>query len=823
MNNIKSLSLTTTVVTLVFIGVLCLQTAEFVFQYQYAKQALFVDKEQHIKGVAGNLQTTLSNSLMRLEKAQAQNIVSEAALDHHLQRVAVVDHLHQIVLSNNLRDKYLFAQLALEHYDSKLLGQVIEKNEFIFQYNEKTQDLIVYAPIQMLAKGNSLNRKFNGLIYIRHSLSSAVTELRYFYLFRLIKKMLILLISLSILTLILNRLVKKPLNKLYKSMSLIAFTNEKQVDQSGVGEIGELQRAFALLLKQDRARFKALSAREQQLSYALSGSQDGLWDWDIEHDRVYFSERWKSMLGFKTDQVVDSVEKWESLIHKDDILSVLKALKLHFNGQQSYFESTYRLRCHNGSYCWVLSRGQTVSWDAIGRPLRIIGTNAEMDHFKPSAHNLGYHAQFDNITQLPNRQQLLTNIEKECERSKHNALYGAIVFIDCNQDKEINSLQGQLDEQRLLYAVARRIEETKSGSDFVAHLCGYEFGIVLPDLHENREDAAELALLFTQKLERELQASFNIEGEAIALQCAFGVELFPLMGCTANNLLRQASMALKYSEQNHFSNTFFFSKEIEENIQARQALQKQMSLGLEKDEFSLYFQPRVNAQGELIGAEALSRWLHSSKGWVNPEEFISVAEDSGLILPLGDWVIKSAFEKLAEWQKIGLPASFKTLSLNVSPKQLLQVGFTASLKRYLQETQIDPRFIEIEITESALMKDQQRVIKKLNRLCDLGFCFAIDDFGTGYSSFSYLSILPVSTLKIDQSFITNLMHDDTQQVIVSTIINMAKSLRLEVVAEGVESQAQLQFLTDQGCTQFQGYYVGKPMPKCEFQTLLFNV
>lgn len=822
MNNLKKLSLTTIVTSFLFLGVITLQSAEFVFQYQFAKHALFVEKEQFIKGVAGNLQTSLSNSLMRLEKAQAQNIVSEAELDHNLQRIAVVDHLHQIVLSNNLRDKYLFAQLQLEHYDSELLEQVIEKSKFIFQYNEKTQDLIVYAPIQMLAKDNSLNRKYNGLIYIRHSLSSAVTELRYSHLFRLIKKLAILLISLSLVVFIINRLIKKPLNNIVRSMSLMAFTHEKEIGQTGYGEVRELQRAFGVLSKQNKLRFKALSTREQRLSYALSGSQDGLWDWNIELDSVYFSERWKSMLGFKIDQVIDSVEKWESLIHKDDLISVVKALKLHFSGKQSYFESTYRLRCHNGSYCWVLSRGQTVSWDANGSPLRIIGTNTEMDHFKPSQHNLGYHAQFDNITQLPNRQQLLINIEKECVRSKHNNLYGAIVFIDCNQDKDIGSLQGQLNEQRLLFAIARRIEETKSGSDFVAHLSGCEFGIVLPDLHENREDAAELALLFTNKLEQKLTTPFKIEGQDISLNSAFGVEMFPLVGCGANNLLRQASMALKYSEQNHFSNTFFFSKEIEENIQTRQALQKQMSLGLKNDEFSLYFQPRVDGQGELIGAEALSRWLHSSKGWVNPEEFISVAEDSGLILPLGDWVIKSAFEQFAKWQAMGLPDTFKTLSINVSPKQLLQVGFTASIEHYLKETQIDPKFIEIEITESALLIDKQRIIKKLNKLCDLGFCFAIDDFGTGYSSFSYLSILPVSTLKIDQSFIFNLMHDETQQVIVTTIINMAKSLKLEVVAEGVESQSQLQFLIDQGCTQFQGYLVGKPMPKDQFQTLLFE-
>ncbi|WP_413698855.1 putative bifunctional diguanylate cyclase/phosphodiesterase [Psychromonas sp. KJ10-10] len=445
-----------------------------------------------------------------------------------------------------------------------------------------------------------------------------------------------------------------------------------------------------------------------------------------------------------------------------------------------------------------------------------------MSNYKEQQDKLIYQAQLDAVTQLPNRNQLLAHIEKVSSRAKYQNLYCAIVFIECNQYKSIHDFDGNYRGDPLLYDIARRIEKIKAEHDFIAHLSGSEFVAVLPDLHKQQDKATEVALEFTQKLDKSLKEVFVIEGKEIILSCAFGIELFPMADCNANDLLRQSQKAIIFSDENHFSNISFFTKEIEEKIQKRKQLQKQIHHGLDNDEFSLYFQPRVDIEGNLIGAEALIRWMHGSQGWVNPSEFIPVAEDSSLILPLGDWILKTAFKQLAEWQTIGLPDTFTRLSINVSPNQLLQVGFTDLIKEYLESTKVDANRIEIEITEEVLINYKALAINKINRLRELGFCFAIDDFGTGYSSFSYLSVLPVSTLKIDQSFIADLMQNENQQVIVTMIIKMAQSLKLEVVAEGVESQQQLTFLIEKGCTQFQGYLVGLPMAKQEFQTLLFK-
>ncbi|WP_019614521.1 bifunctional diguanylate cyclase/phosphodiesterase [Psychromonas ossibalaenae] len=822
MNNVNKLSLRVIIPAILFAIFVLLQGFVFYLEYQQAQKRLYIEKEHYIKGIAGNLQTTLSNTLMRLEKAQAQHIVSETALDQNFKTIAIVDHNQQIILSNDLRKKYMFSKLQLEQYDGSLLPQVIEKNEFIFQYNSSTQDLIVYAPLQMLSKGNSLNRKYNGLIFIRYSLTSAIKSLQYNALISLIKISTTLLVTLFLLIYFLNRIIIKPLNQLALSTNISDLSNKIEVDQSGIGEVGLLQNSFAKLANEVKNNINRLSASEQRWLYALSGARDGVWDWNISDDNVYYSTRWKEMLGYDKTDIGTDIDEWESRIHPEDLFTVLQDLRFHFTGRNSFFENTHRVRCLNGEYRWILSRGQTVSWDADGQPLRVIGTNTDVSVYKESQEKIKQQVQFDEITQLPNRSQLLVHLAQEAARAQHNELHGAVIFIECNQYKTINDLQGHFKGDELLYLIARRLEELKSGPDFIAHLQGSEFVAVLPDLHKDSEHAAEMALEFAQHLDKKLKEAFSIDSEDVVLSCVFGIELFPAVDSDANDLLRQSAMAMKNAKNNVLSNISFFAKEIEHKILARHNLQKQIHLGLENQEFTLYFQPRIDAHGQLIGAEALTRWLHGAQGWVNAADFIPVAEDCGLILPLGDWVIKSAFEQFAQWQKLGLPESFTTLSLNVSPKQLLQTTFVRSIERYLEETQIDPRFIEIEITENILVGHMDLVIDKLNKLRDLGLRFAIDDFGTGYSSFSYLSVLPVSTLKIDQSFIVNLMQDENQKVIVNAIISMAHALKLDVVAEGIESQEQLTFLTTCGCTQFQGYYIGTPLAKKDFQTLLFK-
>ena len=434
--------------------------------------------------------------------------------------------------------------------------------------------------------------------------------------------------------------------------------------------------------------------------------------------------------------------------------------------------------------------------------------------------SIKYQTQYDEVTELPNRTGLISHISDENIRQQNNGLFGALIVIDAQQFSAINELDGNHKGEQLLSLIARRLEKLISVPDYVARLRGCEFVIVLSDLHSDREHAAQISMRFAEQIALTLKQPFNLTSEKLTLKFAYGITHFPSEGLQAEDILRQAAMAMKTAQDNPLSNISFFAKAIEEKINRTHQLQSKIRQGLDNNEFTLCFQPRTNSNGNLVGAEALCRWYQGNNTWVEPADFIPVAEESDLIIPLGEWVLLNAFTQLKHWVKTGLPQYFKTLSLNVSPKQLLQDNFIETIEQYLLQTDVDPSLIEIEITETVLVSNTELIINKLHELRRLGFRFAIDDFGTGYSSFQYLSILPVSALKIDQSFIVNLMQQHSQQLIVTAIINMGKSLNLEVVAEGVETQQQLDFLIDKGCSQFQGYLVSAPLTTIDFQKLL---
>lgn len=822
MNKLRDVSLSIILPSILFLVFILLQGGVFFLEYKHDQHQRYQKAEQHIKGIAGQLQTGLSNSLMRLEKAQAQNMVSTTAITGNIKTIAVVDSNQQIVLSNKFREKYMFAKLQLPSYDGDMLQRVISKNEIVVQYNEKQKELIAYAPLQMISKGNSLNRKFNGVIFLRYSLDSAFQALAYEASIALVKISLSLIVTLLILIYFINRLILSPVKTLTQATVISDITNQVHIDQDGLGEIGALQRSFANLTNNISSNMTRVSANEQRWLYALSGARDGVWDWDIQSDKVYFSTRWKEMLGYHDQQIGKDITEWEERIHPEDHFDVFRDLNSHFIGRDSFFENTHRILCNNGEYRWILSRGQTVSWDVNGNPLRVIGTNTDVTSYKEVQEKIKTQAQFDEVTELPNRAHLIESINKEVVRAEISGLKGALVFIDCNQYKTINELQGHHKGDELLYLIARRLEKHNRQAGFIAHLDGCEFVFLLPDLDEKHEQSAELALAFAKEIDLVLRQPFLIANEELILSCVFGISLFPEQHCQAEDLLRQSAMAMKNAQVSQFGNISFFAKSIEEKIYHNHSLQHQIRRGLEEDEFSLCFQPRVDQQGNLVGAEALSRWYRGEQGWINPAEFIPVAEESDLIIPFGDWVIRNTFMQLKQWCDNGLPESFKTLSLNVSPKQILQKGFSDKVEQHLIDSGVDARLIEIEITESILVSHQDLIIYKLNKLIKLGFRFAIDDFGTGYSSFSYLTILPVTTLKIDQSFIDGLIEQDNQQIIVSAIISMGQALNLDVVAEGVETEQQLNFLIEKGCHQFQGYFVGAPLANKDFQGVLNN-
>ncbi|MEL0629832.1 putative bifunctional diguanylate cyclase/phosphodiesterase [Psychromonas aquatilis] len=820
MNKLRGLSLNIIIPIIVSIIFILFQSVVLYFEYIQSQKTLYTQSEQHVKGIAGQLQTSLSNALMRLEKSQAQADISTAALDENIKTIAIIDENQQIVLSNNFRERFMFAKLQLAQYDGQYLSQVINGNKMLVMYQQNIQELVVYAPLQMISKGNSLNRKYNGVIFIRYSLANAYRVLSQETQMRLVKSSIILLISILLLAFINYKLIISPLNKVVGSLKE-SDTNGK-VSLNGLGEVGKLQCHLNEIFDAMNINMDKLAADEERWVYAINGSQNGVWDWDITNDKIFYSNRWKEILGFDQDYQFDNdVMEWESRIHPDDVYELHQELAAHFNGRKPYFESVQRILAFNGEYKWILSRGQAISWDKNGNPLRMVGTIIDLTSYKNMNHKIQYLDTLHKITNLPNRQQLISRIKKERARIHNAEMYGSVIFMSSCQFHIVNELEGHSEGDKLLAAIAERLTKHKSIADFIAHIQGCEFAIVLPDLSINKSYAKHATKQYIDELQKLLTQPFKIQNNETILPFCFGVTLFHLEDTTPEDILRQSAIAMKTAQESQVNCVTFFTTTLEEKIHKEHFLQNDIRKALENREFKLFFQARVDSDGKLVAAEALSRWYRGDLGWSNPSDFIPVAESTDLIIPLGNWVIREAFDELARWVNQGLPYSFKHLSINISPKQLMDINFIPNIKQQLSETGIDAKLIELEITESVVLKDIELSINKLVILRGMGFSIAIDDFGTGYSSFSYLSKLPVNVLKIDQFFIKDVLEEKNQKIIVTSIIDMAHSLELTVVAEGIETEQQFKFLTEKGCQQFQGFYIGEPITAESFRTSQF--
>jgi diguanylate cyclase (GGDEF)-like protein len=417
-------------------------------------------------------------------------------------------------------------------------------------------------------------------------------------------------------------------------------------------------------------------------------------------------------------------------------------------------------------------------------------------------------------TGLPNRDLLLDRLRQALYLAGRNELQVALLQLDLDHFKVVNDSLGHAAGDRLLGAVAGRLGECCRAEDTVAHLGGDEFAVMVPDLTRT-QDAAVVA----RKLHDALQPPFTIEGRELFVTASIGITLFPEDGGDAEGLLRNADTALHQAKAQGRNTYQFFAAEMNTRTLARLSLETDLRRALERQEFLLHYQPQVDARsGELLGMEALVRWQHPERGLVPPLDFIPLAEETGLILPLGEWVLRTACTQNRAWQEQGLPPL--RVSVNLSGRQLKQADLAGTVGRVLAETKLAPACLELELTESILMESVEATLDILDVIRAMGISLAMDDFGTGFSSLSYLKRFPIDRLKIDYSFVRDLTRNPSDAALVRTIIAMGHNLGLKVIAEGVETEEQLVFLREHGCNEVQGYYFSRPVPAEAFTELL---
>ncbi len=436
---------------------------------------------------------------------------------------------------------------------------------------------------------------------------------------------------------------------------------------------------------------------------------------------------------------------------------------------------------------------------------------ADISERKAAEEKIRHLAFYDPLTQLPNRRLLLDRLQHAMALSERTGSHGALMFIDLDQFKALNDTLGHDVGDLLLVEVAKRLGESVRASDTAARQGGDEFVVMLEDLSRNVPEAAEQARAVAEKILANLNRPYPLAGHELRNTPSIGVAMFQGQGESVDLLMRQADLAMYQSKAAGRNTLHFFDPQMQAAVTQRVQLDTDLRVGLQQGDFCLYYQPEVDAQGRPVGVEALLRWQHPQRGLVAPGEFIGLAEETGLILPLGQWVLDAACQQLAQWAHSPATATW-FVSVNVSARQFHQPDFVAGVLRALASAGADPARLRLEVTESLMLHDVEGVVAKMEQLRAHGVGFALDDFGTGYSSLSYLRRLPLDVLKIDQSFVRDLLTESSAARIAHSIVGLAHTLGLSVVAEGVELPGQMDALLLMGCTAYQGYLFGKPMP-----------
>ncbi len=457
--------------------------------------------------------------------------------------------------------------------------------------------------------------------------------------------------------------------------------------------------------------------------------------------------------------------------------------------------------------------------DELGKLSNYVGTMADISSNKAAQEEIQQLAFYDTLTGLPNRRLLSDRLSQalvSCDRSGQG---GALLFLDLDNFKKINDTLGHRIGDLLLQDVARRLVECVRKGDTVARLGGDEFVVILEDLSKHELEAAVQCELIGNKILSALAEPYQLEGHTHHGTTSIGITLFNDHLVGVEGLVQQADIAMYQAKREGRNTLRFFNEKMHHAITERAVLERELRTAIERQQFQLYYQIQTDSSGRLFGAEALIRWNHPERGLVSPMQFIPLAEETELILQIGNWVLDSACARIKAWQQEPVTQNL-VLSVNVSAKQFYQTDFFIQVQAAVQQHGINPKLLELELTESMLLENVESTIKTMCSLKELGVQFSLDDFGTGYSSLQYLKRLPFDQLKIDQSFVQDIVTDIHDQSIVRTIIAMANSLSLHLIAEGVETDAQHQRLIDMGCNCHQGYLFSKPVPLEEFDLLL---
>ena len=543
----------------------------------------------------------------------------------------------------------------------------------------------------------------------------------------------------------------------------------------------------------------ALSCSEERLRSIIDQNTDGMLIVNHQHQIVFANPAATRLFNCSINQLLDTPFTWIRLSENTPSREV--EVDLNNTGQPNA--------------CLEI-RATAINWDCEPAFLVTLHDITERKAAEKRIHQLAF---YDELTQLPNRFLFMDRLKHALSMAERNRIAGALLFLDLDNFKILNDTHGHAQGDQLLRQVALRITSCVRECDTVARLGGDEFVILLSELSKSVEDAANQAEITSEKILAEFREPFKLGRHQHFTTASIGVSLFTGKPISVDELMKQADLAMYQAKAAGRNTLRFFDPKMQRAVSARIKLETELRQSLEHKDFFLHYQPQVNNQRQVTGAEALLRWHHPRRGLVRPTEFIGLAEETGLILPLGQLVLERACHQLAAWSERTETAAL-TIAVNVSARQFRHPDFLSSIEQVIAHSGANPCNLKLELTESILLENTEDTIDKMTSLQARGVHFSLDDFGTGYSSLSYLKRLPVDQLKIDQSFIKDLAENNSDVAIARTIVTLAHSLGLTVIAEGVETEAQHQLLLQEGCEAFQGYLFSGSIPVEQLEQLI---
>lgn len=559
-----------------------------------------------------------------------------------------------------------------------------------------------------------------------------------------------------------------------------------------------------------RAAEQDLREREERYALASRGTDDGIWDWDLVTNTVFYSGRWKEAAGGR-EAIGDSPEEWLSRVHRDDREGLMRDLEAHWAmAGGSRWKGDYRLLHKDGTYHWMHGRGHARR-DETGRAIRMTGTQTDITDQKV----------YDPLTGLANRVRFFERANQALGAAKAGVgKRFAVYFLDLDRFKLVNDTMGHLAGDQLLVGIARRLRTLVDGGETrdvtIARFGGDEFAILLNDIGDEAEVKA-----FSEEVLRALEKPFDVRDRKIFCNVSIGATVASGVYGSVEDILRDADTAMYGAKACGGSRCVVFDESMRRRVEARLALESGLRTAMEREELEVYYQPKVRLDdGGLAGFEALVRWNHPSMGLIAPADFVPIAEETGQIVAIGEWVLREACRQMAEWHRRFPEQERYAVSVNLSVRQFRQPELVNHVARILEETKLEAQYLQLEITESVVMEDPDTTIATSKALKELGVGIKLDDFGTGYSSLSYLCRMPIDTLKIDRSFVGRMQESKADFEVVRTVLALAQSLEMDVVAEGLEQQEQILELRSLGCQFGQGYYFGRPTTAAETGALL---